>query len=352
MLVDAYSRLTLGIPATHKSSDAAVACYRQWCTYYGIPRIVRSDCDKAFDSDSFHAAIGVAGSVHDQLPPYTPHQRALQERGNAPISDAFRRMGGAAVTEWIDFHPTVFQWRNSCANRSFGLSPYRMFTSRHPFAAYERYGIDDVTYVTPNDLANICAAIDVWIGTAAAASSAAVAAQYDSERDAPPTYATGDTVLVWFPDRETKLDTTYRGPMEVLSATPSLHSVAGTYYRCRDLVQGIEYEAIHVERLKPFDMSRTSLEAQAARQLQSRDYDIVVAVDGHRMNEVHGHFEFCIRFYSGYRAWQLYPDVCKLDIIVKYVAEHSLDVRRRTPAEQLQRLTGQKAAPRPAPKRH
>ena len=351
ILVDAYSRLALGVPATHKSSDAAVASYRQWCTYYGIPRVMRSDCDKAFAADSFRAALAVTGSKHDQLPPHSPQQRSIQERGNHPLLDTTRRVGGLAIREWIDYFPLMFQWRNTSANRHFGLSPHRMFFSRQPYFAYERLGINDVGYVTPNDLANVCAALDVWIGTAAAASSAAVAAQYDSERDPPPTYASGDTVLLHFPTQESKINTAYKGPFEVLGPSASVHSDPGTYYRCRDMVQGIEYDAVHVERMKRFDMSRTTLEAQAARQLPSRDFDIVVGIDAHRMNEAHGHLEFCIRFYSGYRAWQLYPDVCKLDVVTRYVAAHSLDVRKRTPAQQLLRLSGQHVAPRQASRR-
>jgi len=351
ILVDAYSRMTLGVPATHKSADAAVACFRQWCTYYSTPRVIRSDCDKAFASDSFRAALAVAGTIHDQMPPHSPHQRAIEERGNHPDLDILRRVGGLAISEWVDDFPLMIQWRNTSANRHFGLCPYRMYFSRQPFFAYERLGINDVGHTTPNDLANVCAALDVWISTAAAVASAAVAAQYDSEREAPPTYAPGDKVLVYFPSTPNKLVTPYKGPMDIIGPAASVHSVPGTYYRCRDLVQGIEYEAVHVERLKRFDMSRTTIEAQAARQLPSRDFDIVVGIDAHRMHEAHGHLEFCIRFYSGYRAWQLYPDVCKLDIVVRYVAEHKLDVRKRTPAQQLVRLSGQHVAPRQAPRR-
>jgi hypothetical protein len=101
-------------------------------------------------------------------------------------------------------------------------------------------------------------------------------------------------------------------------------------------------------------MSRTNLTEQAARQLPSRDFGIVVAVDGHRMNETHGLYEFCIRFYSGYRAWQLFPAVSKLDVVRDYVAAQSLDTRQRTPAQQFARLTGRTipaGTSRPAPRR-
>lgn len=162
-------------------------------------------------------------------------------------------------------------------------------------------------------------------------------------------FCPGDTVLVYFPDRENKCHTFFRGPFSVLEAVGG----SGNYYSVRDLVQLNEY-VVHVERMKPFDMSRTSIQEQAARQLPSRDFGIVVAVDAHRMNEVHGLPEFCIRFYSGYRAWQLYTSVSKLDVVKQYVADHHLDTRRRTPAQQFARLTGQTpaAAPvRPAPAR-
>jgi hypothetical protein len=83
-------------------------------------------------------------------------------------------------------------------------------------------------------------------------------------------------------------------------------------------------------------MSRTSLTEQAQRQLPSREFGIVVGVDSHRMNEAAGLYEFCVRFYSGYRAWQLYPYVQKLDAVKQYVAPHRLDTpsRKRTSVQQ------------------
>jgi len=239
-------------------------------------------------------------------------------------------------------------WRNSSVNRDLGMSPHEAFFCRKPLFAYDRLGTVDVVSVTPNELANISAAIDVLVRTSAAVSTAMVTAQYDSERIAPPSFAIGDHVLVYFPDRESKTLTHYRGPFRIAAPVDGSH---GNYYVVKDVVQQTEYE-VHVERLKPFDMSRTSIAEQAARQLPSRDMGIVVAVDGHRMNESQGLYEFCIRFYSGYRAWQLYPYVAKLDVVKQYVSAHNLNTRKQTPAQQLHRLTGQLAAtpsPRPAP---
>ena len=58
------------------------------------------------------------------------------------------------------------------------------------------------------------------------------------------------------------------------------------------------------------------------------------------MNEAHGHCEYCIRFYSSFRAWQLYPDAQKLDVIKQYVATHNINTRKHTPTSQLSRLAG------------
>ena len=74
--------------------------------------------------------------------------------------------------------------------------------------------------------------------------------------------------------------------------------------------------------MKLFDMSRTSPAEQAQRQLPSADFGIVTSIVAHRNNEIHGLLEFCIRFYSGYHAWQLYPDCKHLDVVKKYVALH------------------------------
>ena len=95
--------------------------------------------------------------------------------------------------------------------------------------------------------------------------------------------------------------------------------------------------------MKLFDMSRTSPAEQAQRQLPSADFGIVTSVVAHRNNDIHGLLEFCIRFYSGYHAWQLYPDCKHLDVVKQYVALHKLNTRQQTPNLQYSRLTGQTA---------
>jgi len=274
----------------------------------------------------------------------------LLERAHKVLGDALRKLGGHATSEWIDFIAIITAWRNSSINRDLGVSPHEAFFCRKSTFAYDRLGLDDVISITPNDLGNLCAAMDVCVRVRTAVSSAQVTAQYDGERSAPPVYKVGSTVLVYFPDRETKCLTFYRGPFEILSA----HGDCGNYYNVRDLIQFNEY-TVHVERLTPFDMSRTSLPEQAARQLPSRDFGIIVGVDGHRMSDTHGQFEFCIRFYSGYRAWQLFPYVQNLDVVKQYVILHKLNTRKQTPVQQFGRLTGQKAVhatvERPMPQR-
>jgi len=80
-------------------------------------------------------------------------------------------------------------------------------------------------------------------------------------------------------------------------------------------------------------MSRTTLAEQAQRQLPSSEYLIVIGVD-----EIHGKLELCVRYYSGNRAWLLFPDVQRLDLVKQYVAEHKLNTRKQTPSQQYARL--------------
>jgi len=339
-IVDGYSRFAVYLPSTHKSAAAAVAAYMHWCTFYGIPLNVRSDADKAFSSDLFKAALSAKGSKHDPVPPYTHHAMGLLERAHKPLGDLLKKLCGHAVSEWVKWIPLVMSWRNSTVNRDLGVCPHEALFCRPPTFAYERLGQNDVSHITPNDFANICAAMDVCVRTAAAVSSAQVAAQYNRKRSAPPVFKPGDHVLVYFPDRISKAHTFYRGPFVVLSPSDS----SGNYYRCRDLVQLIEYD-VHVERMKPFDMSRTSLIEQQQRQLPSSDLLIVTGVEDHRMNDAQGLYEFYIRFYSGYHAWKLYPEVQNIDLVKDYVSRHRLNARKQTPALQFTRITGQHAPP-------
>ena len=340
-LADGYSRFTIMLPSTDKSASAAVAAFTHWATFLGgPPRVVRTDADIVFGSAEFQAALKAAGSIHDPVPPYTHHQMGLLERAHTQLGALLRVLGGYAVSEWVDYIPPITSWRNSCLNRSLGVSSYEGYFSRPATFAYERLGVNSVTPVTPNELSNISAALDLCIRTSASVSTAVSAAQYDSHRLAPPVYKCGDTVLVYFEDRPSKLHTHYRGPFTVVSPADD----SGNYYTCRDMIQFNEYD-VHVERMKPFDMSRTSLQAQAQRQLPSRDLLIVTGVDGHRMNEKLGFLEFCICFYSGFRAWRLYPEVQNLDAVKQYVKEHRLNTRRKTPSQQYSTLVSHAAAP-------
>ena len=108
--------------------------------------------------------------------------------------------------------------------------------------AYERLGINDVISVTPNELSNISAALDLCIRTSASVSTAVSAAQYDRNRLAPPVYKCGDTVLVHFEDRPSKSHPHYRGPFTVVSPADD----SGNYYTCKDMIQFNEYD-VHVE---------------------------------------------------------------------------------------------------------
>ena len=347
-LVDAYSRFTVWLPSTHKSAEAAIAAFRHWCTFYNRPRVIRTDSDPAFFSKAFLSALADVGTEHDPVPPYTHHSMGLLERGHKPLGDYLRKLCGYAVSEWVRWMGTIISWRNSTINRDLGVSPYEAFFCRPPTFAYDRLGIQDVTPVTPNDFANLCECIDACVRTTAAVSSALVAAQFDSERAPPPRFSPGDTVLVYFPDRMCKGYPFFRGPFSVLSQSDS----SGNYYSVRDLVQLNEY-VVHVERMKQFDMSQTTLAEQAQRQLPSSDMGIVVAVDGHRLNAQLGVYEFCIRFYSGFRAWRLYSDVQNLDVVKQYIALHKINTRKQTPAQQFTSLTGQRppTTPRPLPTR-
>ena len=345
-IVDGYSRFAIYLPSTHKSAAAAVAAYLHWCTFYNPPLYVRTDSDKAFLSEAFTAVLAANGSIHDPVPPYTHHAMGLLERAHKPLGDLLKKLCGHAISEWVYWIVRIIAWRNSTLNRDIGVSPHEALFCRPPTFAYERLGHKEVCHVTPNDFANLCAAMDVCVRTSAAVSSAHITAQFDSERSAPPSFKSGDHVLVHFPDRLSKQLPHARGPFVVLSPCDS----SGTYYHCRDIVQHNEYD-VHVERLTPFDMSRTSLVEQQQRQLPSRDLLIVTGVDGHEMNIAHGLYQFYVRFYSGYHAWKLYPEVQHLDVVKDYVALHRLNTRKQTPVQQFARITGQSALPstRPAP---
>jgi hypothetical protein len=189
----------------------------------------------------------------------TKGARWLLERVHKPLADFLRKMCSHASADWADFIPTMTAWRWSAINRSLGMCPYEAFFCRKPQFAYDRLGPSEVCSVTPNELANISACIDVLISTAAVVSSARVAAQYDKERDTPPRYLPSDTVSVYVPNQEQKLLTDCDTAVRSESSLRQTHA-ATTHVQ--DTIPFNNYED-YVERIKTFDMARTSLEEQA-----------------------------------------------------------------------------------------
>ena len=123
--------------------------------------------------------------------------------------------------------------RNSVVNRDLGVCPFEAYFCCKPTFSCDQLSIKDVAQVNPNDFANLCAAMDVCLRTAAAVASSQVTAQDDRERSPPPTHRPGDYVLVYFPDRESKCLTYYRGPFQILAADDA----AGNYYSVIDCIQ-------------------------------------------------------------------------------------------------------------------
>ena len=101
----------------------------------------------------------------------------LLERVHKPLADALRKLDANATTEWVELLPVIMSWRNSSVNRDLGVCPHEGFFGRKPSFAYDRLSTDDVVSVTPNELANVCAAVDVLVRVLASSSAAMVTAR-------------------------------------------------------------------------------------------------------------------------------------------------------------------------------
>jgi len=167
------------------------------------------------------------------------------------IVDELRKMAGSAFSTW-DTHVDAVQLHiNSSTNRSLGMSPEEALYGIEPQTAVTREtGVTPDPVSGPEELRGLIKAVQDRVKLACERAFGDAKRAYDEQRKAV-VFAPGDKVRVYVPNRDNKLDRRWRYPYEIVK------KVNDNVYVVRDM-NLLKDQKMHVERIMPFDASRTS----------------------------------------------------------------------------------------------
>lgn len=122
-IVDRTTRFTMWIPASQKwkSSDFIKAIVASWMSFFGRPRIVRSDNGPTFVSEAWVSYWRNAGCIVSHCSPYYPQGNGIVERSFRTLKDRLRSLQeDDRFTSWVDMLPYIQGAANSLSRVSLG----------------------------------------------------------------------------------------------------------------------------------------------------------------------------------------------------------------------------------------
>jgi hypothetical protein len=321
-IVDRFTRYGAFVPVTKMTAEVAWTVFcNEIINRHGVPREVHVDQGSHFlavfkancakHGIDFHET----GSAH--------HHEALGtvERANAKFMAKLRACTDTHIkkTEWSTVMGDATMAYNTAVNRSIGMSPYQ--------ALYGRVAAEALRVAAPQRTepwhADAVAAMQELAAIASEAHRLRRKEAHDKKYGAVE-FAEGDTVLVFSPERLSKLHSYYTGPYKIIEKLdPAFYDVA---LLKAGNVLGQKF-TVHISLLKAFDMGRTSAELETQRVLDAGEF-VVEDVTDHRLNlDSDGDIkiEFKVKW-AGYAAdvdaWQPEDNLAGNALYKRYISKH------------------------------
>jgi transposase InsO family protein len=320
-IVDPFTRwveLRATAEATGETTVAVLERALLW--RHGAPSEIQTDGGSHFVNKDVTALCNKTGIEHHVTLPYHPQSNGVAERKNQDIMAGIRVRTGVNFSTWDECVPEV-QWHvNTALNRDIGMSPFQALFGHAPRTLLE----SKVGSVSAVD--TVAALRELIVGAQARAlaqqtdAALGTKASYDAEHK-PQVYHVGDSVLVMHRDgqREHKLATVWRGPSKVRARLDE------NSYEVTDVLLG-NSRRVHVTRMRPFDMTRTTEEAEAVAAAPEGTY-IVKEILGH---EWRGNELAVLVWWKGYpkaeATWQEASTLGAILVYQLYCELHTLPV--------------------------
>lgn len=281
--VDKASRVVLLTVVPSYSSDTVIAGYRRWRSLFGTPSKYSTDGGRHFASDAVTRFLDGDGVAHDVGTPYHPRGRGTVERYVGRLKQLLRRVLPPGQPHlWPAVIDEIQYLLNSLPNRAlagrsafeylYGVAPRRRLVADllpTPSSSQAQEIEDRLTLIA--SLRWLC---DACSGTLAYLRAADSAKQFDEIH-----YDVGDTIALFYPDRENALaEGFYRGPYRVSDTD-------GDFYVVREvLANNVLGKGVrtHVSRMLPYNTTRASDVQLHQAKLPDGYFVVKSVVDGPR----------------------------------------------------------------------
>lgn len=255
--VDKASRLVLLTVVPTFSADTVIMSYRRWRSLFGTPSIYSTDGGRHFANAAVQKVLDGDGVTVDVGTPYHSRGRGTVERNVGRTKQLFRRVlppGQPGL--WPAIIDEIQFLLNSLPNRAlggrsafeylYGVAPRRRLHAELFAKPTSPQSIED-RHMLLSALRWVCDACSGAIAYLRAADSAT--------RLSDISFDVGDTIALFYPEREHALaEGYYRGPYIITA-------VDGDFYTVREILANGAYGKpvnTHVSRMLAYNMSRAS----------------------------------------------------------------------------------------------
>lgn len=274
--VDQHSRLTELIPLPAATGDQVARAVREHIVMrYGIPDVWQTDGARALSGakmDDLAKEFDISQRVGHAL---HPESQGIAERVNREIKKLFAGKPPAQRAEWDHALCEVRNLINSSYNRSIGMSPLEAafgFAPKTSVDALTGAG-KGVTLIDGSHRAAISAAVHATV-VRNSNKSAEAAKRWHDKVHPHVEFKIGSKALYYAAPggHKSKFDFAWLGPVTIIAKE------SDAYYVVEKI--GGTRESMHVQRLTPFDASRTTETAELAHLLKPGEY-LIKAIVGH-----------------------------------------------------------------------
>jgi hypothetical protein len=255
--VDKTSRMVLLTIVPAYSAETAIAGYRRWRSLFGTPSKYSTDGGRHFANSAFTRCLVDDGVAPDVGTPYHPRGRGAVERQVGRAKQLLRRVLPPGQPQlwpaWIDEIQFLL---NSLPNRA--LAGRSAFEYLYGVAPRRRLTVDVLdnpsTSQAHEDRLLLISSLR-WLCDACSDTLAYLRAAESAKQFAEVHFDIGDTIALFYPDREHALaEGYYRGPYRVTDTDKDFYVVREVL---ANKVLGKPVRT-HVSRMLPYNASRVS----------------------------------------------------------------------------------------------
>ena len=279
IMVDSATRICMLLPVIDEDSNTSAMALHEWRKVYPPPRVVHTDGGPAF-KDAFVEYCASAHIKLDRGTAYNSKGRGLVERLVKKVKEALKRVLPVGRTdEWVSALGDLQILLNRMPHDGLGgLSPQQVgMLDTEPFLPplFRGRHLEPQAWEDLMDALRLLRVITEIYGEVDEIKRKAA---FDSAVTPLPCKE-GDWFLVFYGERESSLQSFFRGPFQVVGEVKNGYCVVAPVLAGDKL--GPERVEVHVGRLWPFNAERTSSDAEHQKRLPA-GWTVVKEIVGHK----------------------------------------------------------------------